>query len=184
MLTWKRWITVKFRTSKCLPFFAFCVDLFRNSNQNKRGGRVNWGSVRNPLMLWHKHKAAGPGLCFPADILLITADSRLENCWSWMPPSWVLFSHRCAEAKFPHCLLELEWKQIQFFPWGLANSTLCPSPSSSLPLLPIQLQYLAPVNSSALTNNAQEDALLALISQRSFTAEGHKPTQKKYIASM
>lgn len=38
-------------------------------------------------MLWHKRKAAGLVLCFPADILLITADSRLENCWSWMPRS-------------------------------------------------------------------------------------------------
>lgn len=77
------------------------------------------------------------GLCFPGDILLITADSRLENCRSRIPLSRNVFSRRCAEAKFPCCLLELEWKQIQFFPWGLANSILCPSSHlSCLPLPP------------------------------------------------
>lgn len=67
--------------------FAFCVDLFTMSNQNKCSGCVNWWSVKRSLMQRHKHKATGLVLCFPADILLITADSQLQNCWSWMPQS-------------------------------------------------------------------------------------------------
>lgn len=48
-------------------------------------------------------------------------------------------------------------------------------------LLPIQLQYLAPVNSFALGCNAREDILLVLIlsSPCSFTLKDHEPLQKK-----
>lgn len=87
------------------------------------------------LTLERKRQDAGLGLCFPADILLIIADSRLQNWWSRIPLSRNVFGRRCAEAKSPCCLLELEWKQIQFFPWGLANSILCPS--SQLHCLPL-----------------------------------------------
>lgn len=143
--------------------FAFCENLSRKSNQDKRGRRVNWWSVE-PFDAVSQTRAMLSS-CYFAHNSWLTA-------WklpAWMPLSCSVFSHRCAEAKFPRCLLQLEWKQIQFFPWGLANSILCPSslspsppPPSPLPL-PIQLQYLAPVNSFTLTNNAQEDTLLAII---------------------
>lgn len=111
---------------------------------------------RSALRLW-----------FTADILLIIADSRLQICQSRILLTRNVFGRRCAEAKSPCCLLELEWKQIQFSHEALPILSSAPPPSFPaslfLPLLPIQLQYLAPVNSFTLANNAQEDPLLSLI---------------------
>lgn len=96
----------------------------------------NWWSVKNSLMQWHKHKATGLVLYFPADILLITADSRLENCWSWMPLSECVQSQmRRGEVS---SLLVRAWveadpifpmRPCQFYPPPLL--LLLPSPTSS-----------------------------------------------------
>lgn len=167
MLTWRRQIPIQFYASTNFCPLCFLCRLVQKF-ESKQTWRVSKLMVSEALWCYGANTSKQDwGLCFAADILLLTADSRLENCWSRIPPSWNLFSRRCAEAKFPCCLLELEWKQIQFFPWGLANSILCPSSHLYClplpPLLPIQLQYLAPVNSFALANNAQEDHLLTLI---------------------
>ncbi len=149
------------------------MDLFAYWNQKKCGGWENWWSVKLSLMLWQKHTATGLVLCFPADILLITADSRLENCRSWMPLSECVQSQmRRGEVS---SLLVRAWVEADpIFPMRLCQ--FYPPPLLLfLLLLPIQLQYLAPVNSFALTNNAQQDTLFALIRSQSLQLHGGGP---------
>lgn len=97
-------------------------------------------------MPWHKRTVAGPGP-------LLFCRRFAHNSWLTarkLPVSNAselsVSSRRCAGVKFPHCLLELEWKQIQFFPWGLANSWL-----SALPLLPAASLPSSPSPSSCST---------------------------------
>lgn len=112
------------RFHRLLYCFCFLRRLVQKFESKQRWWMSKLMVSRRALRLW-----------FTADILLIIADSRLQICQSRILLTRNVFGRRCAEAKSPCCLLELEWKQIQFFPWGLANSILCPS--SQLPCLPL-----------------------------------------------